>query len=561
MSTMPHHHYRPFKPVLLPDRLWPSKVIDQAPIWCAVDLRDGNQALINPMDPARKLRLFKQLVQIGFKEIEVGFPAASKDDFDFTREIITENHIPDNVTIQLLTQAREHLIRRSFEAIAGARQAIVHLYNSTSPLQRQVVFGMDRRQIIELAVKGVQLIHQLAQETDTTIRLQYSPESFSATELDFSVEICHAVMEAWGASRARPVILNLPATVESATPNVHADQIEWFCRHLPNREAAVISVHPHNDRGTAVAAAELAVMAGAQRVEGTLFGNGERTGNVDLITLAMNLFSQGVDPKVDLSDIQAVVDTYESCSGLAVHPRHPYGGELVFTAFSGSHQDAIQKGLRALKASDATHWSVPYLPVNPDHLGRNYEAFIRINSQSGKGGVSFVLENGFGIRPPAGVIVAFSQIVQKMADGLGRELQPEEIYQAFEDNYLPPPNGYQLLSYDHQPTTEADESCRLSGKLQHEENVSTFSARGSGPVSALVGALEEIVGVPIKINSFEQHGIGEGRDAKAVAYVSLSLDGGEAVFGVGLHANTTTSALDAVLRALSQGMKRRGGAF
>jgi 2-isopropylmalate synthase len=554
VKTMPHHHYRQFQPVVLPDRAWPGKIIDTAPIWCAVDLRDGNQALINPMDPERKLRLFKQLVKIGFLEIEVGFPAASRDDFDFTRQLITENLIPDNVTIQLLTQAREHLIRRSFTAIAGAKQAIVHLYNSTSPLQRRVVFGMGRQEIIDLAVNGVRLIRELAQETDTRIRLQYSPESFSATELDFSVEICQAVMEAWGASEADPVILNLPATVESATANVHADQIEWFCRSLPNLAAAIISIHPHNDRGTAVAAAELAMMAGADRVEGTLFGNGERTGNVDLVTLALNLFSQGVDPRLDLSDIQEVVDTFEGCSGLVVHPRHPYGGSLVFTAFSGSHQDAIQKGLRAMKASGASGWEVPYLPINPDHLGRRYESFIRINSQSGKGGVSYILEEMFGFRPPAGVIREFSSVIQQMADEMGREVQPEELHAAFTKSYLTPANGLELVSYDHHPTSNQESVCRLSGKLRYGAVMTEFDEEGSGPVSALVVILERVVNTKIKINSFEQHGIGEGRDAQAAAYVALSLNGSNSCFGVGLHANTTTSALEAVIRAVGRSL-------
>ncbi|MBF0359324.1 MAG: 2-isopropylmalate synthase [Magnetococcales bacterium] len=550
MNTMPFHHYKPFPPVILPDRTWPGKVIEKAPLWCAVDLRDGNQALINPMDPQQKMRLFNQLVAIGFKEIEVGFPAASRDDFDFTRQLIENNLIGDDITIQLLTQAREHLIRRSFESIAGAKQAIVHIYNSTSPLQRRVVFGMEQKEIIKLAVDGVALIRDLARDCDSKIRLQYSPESFSATELEFSVEICQAVMEAWGASVDNPVILNLPATVESATPNVHADQIEWFCRHLPNSNGAIISIHPHNDRGTAVAAAELALMAGAQRVEGTLFGNGERTGNVDLVTMAMNLFSQGVDPNLDLSNMAEIVNTFEECSDLAVHPRHPYSGSLVFTAFSGSHQDAIQKGLRALKEEENPGWSVPYLPINPDHLGRRYETFIRINSQSGKGGVAFVLEQMFGLRLPPGVVKEFSSTVQKMADESGRELQPDEIYAAFIKNYLNEPTEIELLSYDHRPMAGHDTVCRLSGKLRNGQNVVEFDEEGSGPVSALVVVLERVLQKVIKINSFDQHGVGEGRHAKAATYISLTLDGGPQSFGVGLHTNTTTSALAAVIRAV-----------
>jgi 2-isopropylmalate synthase len=550
MSTMPYHHYKPFPPVMLPDRTWPGKVIDKAPLWCAVDLRDGNQALINPMDPQQKMRLFNQLVAIGFKEIEVGFPAASRDDYDFTRQLIEKNLIGNDVTIQLLTQAREHLIHRSFEAIAGAKQAIVHLYNSTSPLQRRVVFGMEQKEIIKLAVDGVRLIRELARDSDSKIRLQYSPESFSATELEFSVEICQAVMEEWGATVDNPVILNLPATVESSTPNVHADQIEWFCRHLTNSQGAIISIHPHNDRGTAVAAAELALMAGAERVEGTLFGNGERTGNVDLVTMAMNLFSQGVDPKLDLSNMAEIVNTFEECSDLAVHPRHPYSGSLVFTAFSGSHQDAIQKGLRALKEEEIPGWSVPYLPINPDHLGRRYETFIRINSQSGKGGVAFVLEQMFGLRLPPGLVQEFSPSVQKMADEAGRELQPDEIYEAFKKIYLAEPTEIELLSYDHSPIAEHDSVCRLSGKLRYGQKVVEFDEEGSGPVSALVVVLESVLQKAIKINSFEQHGVGDGRHAKAVAYVALTLDAGPQCFGVGLHTNTTTSALAAVIRAV-----------
>jgi 2-isopropylmalate synthase len=550
MKTMPHHHYTPFAPVSLPDRKWPNKVIDKAPIWCAVDLRDGNQALINPMDPERKLRLFNQLVAMGFKEIEVGFPAASQDDFDFTRQLIEESAVPDDVTIQLLTQSREHLIRRSFEAIKGAKRAIVHLYNSTSPLQREVVFGMGKQEVIDLAVEGVGLIRKLASECDTQIRLQYSPESFSNTELDFSVAICQAVMDAWGASSDNPVILNLPATVESATPNVHADQIEWFCRNLQNSKAAIISLHPHNDRGCAVAAAELGVMAGAARVEGTLFGNGERTGNVDLVTLALNLFSQGVDPKLDLSNIQEIVDTFESCSGLKIHPRHPYSGELVFTAFSGSHQDAIQKGLRALKDSGATGWSVPYLPINPDHLGRQYETFIRINSQSGKGGVAFILEEKFGLRLPKELVKDFSQTVQKMADQSGQELQPQEIYEAFTKYYLTPTKKVELLSYENHPIPDQESESRLIGKVRYGKDEIEFVEKGSGPVSAFVAVLERVLDTKIKINSFEQHGVGEGRDAKAVTYVALTANNKQPCFGVGLHTNTTTSSLEAVIRAV-----------
>jgi 2-isopropylmalate synthase len=425
---MPAHKYRPFGPVALADRTWPSRTLERAPLWCSVDLRDGNQALVEPMGLDRKRLMFAALVKMGFKEIEVGFPSASQPDFDFVRALIEEDLIPADVTIQVLTQAREHLIRRTFEALRGAPHAIVHLYNSTSPLQRRVVFGLDRPAIRDIAVDGTRLCAELAAEMrETDVRFEYSPESFTGTELDFALEVCEGVMDAWGASPRRPVILNLPATVEMSTPNIYADQIEWFGRHVSRRESVVLSLHPHNDRGTAVAAAELGLLAGADRVEGTLFGNGERTGNVDVVTLALNLFTQGVDPELDIPDIDALVKLAEHCNRLPVHPRHPYAGQLVFTAFSGSHQDAIRKGLAARRRAGDVTWEVPYLPIDPSDVGRTYEAIIRINSQSGKGGVGYVLETDFGIEVPREELVQFSQRVQEEAERTGEEVTPERV--------------------------------------------------------------------------------------------------------------------------------------
>ncbi len=432
MSRMPVHKYRPFPPVGLPDRRWPSAVLRRAPRWCSVDLRDGNQALLDPMGPDRKRALFEKLVEVGFQEIEVGFPSASGPERDFVRALIEEDRIPAGVTVQVLTQSREPLIRRTFESLRGARRAVVHLYNSTSELQRRVVFGKDRAGIVEIALEGTRLARALADAMpETEIGFEYTPESFTGTELDFAVEICAAVLDAWGATPERPVILNLPATVEMSTPNVYADQVEWFLRHLPGRDRCLLSVHPHNDRGTAVAAAELALLAGADRVEGTLFGNGERTGNVDLVTLAMNLFSQGIDPELDLGDLDGLVAAAEEATRLPVHPRHPYAGRLVYSAFSGSHQDAIKKGFAALRRGDGARWEVPYLPIDPADVGRTYQAVIRVNSQSGKGGVAWVLEEHGGIRLPREELQAFSAVVQRRTEERGGELTPGEILELY----------------------------------------------------------------------------------------------------------------------------------
>src|SRR5882762_1169448 len=465
MASMPIHKYRPFQPVHLPRRTWPSRTIERAPIWCSVDLRDGNQALVEPMGAERKRRMFDLLVRLGFKEIEVGFPAASQTDFDFVRELIEGDLVPEDVTIQVLTQSRSELIKRTFDAIAGSRRAIVHLYNSTSELQRRVVFGQDRAGIIDIAVTGAKLIGELVSAVpDTEIIHQYSPESFTGTELDFAVEICEAVLETWGATPAKKAILNLPATVEMATPNVYADQIEWFGRHITGRDRFVLSVHPHNDRGTGVAAAELAILAGAERGEGTLFGNGERTGNVDLMTLALNLYSQGVDPKLTIADIDAIVETVEYCNRLPVHPRHPYAGELVYTAFSGSHQDAIKKGFEALAKRNDELFEVPYLPIDPKDLGRTYDAVIRVNSQSGKGGVAYLLKADHDLELPRALQVEFSRIVQEVADHTGKELSSADIWSLFEKTYLRR-DGVVLKDYSIFPEPRAPEQRRIAATI------------------------------------------------------------------------------------------------
>src|SRR5579872_4278357 len=452
MSSMPIHKYRPFAPINLSDRKWPSRVIDKAPIWCSVDLRDGNQALVEPMGPERKRRMFDMLVKLGFKEIEVGFPAASETDFSFVRELVEKDLVPDDVTIQVLTQARAELIERSFESIRGAKRAIMHLYNSTSTLQRRVVFGLDEAGITDIAVTGARQIRELAEAMpQTEVVYQYSPESFTGTELPYAVEICEAVMDVWQPTPQKKVILNLPATVEMATPNVYADQIEWFGRTIKNRDSIVLSLHPHNDRGTGVAAAELGVMAGADRVEGTLFGNGERTGNVDVMTLALNLFTQGVDPGLAIKDVDEIVRTVEYCNQLPVHPRHPYAGELVYTAFSGSHQDAIKKGFEALAKRNDGVWEVPYLPIDPKDLGRTYEAVIRVNSQSGKGGVAYLLKEDHGLDLPRALQIEFSKIVQEVADRTGKEQTSADIWSLFEKTYLSADRGIRLVDYSVMP--------------------------------------------------------------------------------------------------------------
>ncbi|UCH73742.1 MAG: 2-isopropylmalate synthase [Rhodospirillales bacterium] len=557
MNVMPAQKYRPFAPIDLPDRQWPSQTINRPPVWCSVDLRDGNQALIEPMGSERKRRMFDTLVGMGFKEIEVGFPAASETDYAFVRELIEANRIPDDVTIQVLTQSRAELIDRTFDALEGAHRVIVHLYNSTSELQRRVVFGLDRAGITRIAVDGAERIaERAAARPDTKWVFQYSPESFSGTELDYAVEICEAVMDVYRPSPQDRMILNLPGTVEMATPNVYADQIEWFCRHLRNRDTAIISIHPHNDRGTAVAAAELAVMAGAERVEGTLFGNGERTGNVDVVTLAMNLFTQGVDPGLDISDIGSLVRVAEYCNQLSVHPRHPYAGELVFTAFSGSHQDAIKKGLAAQQKSNSGVWNVPYLPLDPSDVGRSYEAVIRVNSQSGKGGIAYLLEQDYGLVMPRRLQIEFGPIVQAIADDTGKELSAADIWAAFQAEYLAPNGPYELVTYRTLPDRKIRGQRNIAATLRVDGALQEIAGRGNGPVDAFLDALREHRGNGIRITDYREHAIGHGADATAAAYVEVEIDGRATLFGVGMDTNIVMASLKAVTSAVNRAIGR-----
>ena len=552
MSRMRTEKYRPYPPVELPDRTWPAKTITKAPIWCSVDLRDGNQALIDPMDPARKQRLFDLLVEIGFKEIEVGFPAASQTDYDFLRQLIEKDSIPDDVTIMVLTQAREELIERTFESIRGARAAIVHLYNSTSELQRRIVFRADRAGVKKIAVDGATwCLRGVEKVPETDVRFEYSPESFTGTELDYAVEVCEAVLEVWQPTPERKAILNLPATVEMSTPNIHADQIERFCRDLSGRESAIISIHPHNDRGTAVAAAELALMAGAERIEGTLFGNGERTGNVDLVTLALNLFSQGVDPKLDFSDIDELRRVVEYCNQLPINPRHPYTGDLVYTSFSGSHQDAINKGMqaRAKKPEDGV-WEVPYLPIDPKDVGRSYEAIIRVNSQSGKGGVAYVLKTEHHLELPRRLQIEFSKAIQKIADSEGGEVTPEEIWRAFEGEYLKPVRPLELISLRHLEGEPGHD--RIEAVLRVDGVERTVAGAGHGPVDALVAALGEELGIGVRILDYAEHAMRSGADATAAAYIEADIDG-NVFWGVGIDESIVVASMRALISAINCG--------
>lgn len=554
MRIDPTQKYRPFQPIPLSDRQWPSRTIAKAPIWCSVDLRDGNQALVEPMGPERKLRMFKTLVKMGYKEIEIGFPSASQTDFDFCRELIEGGHIPADVTIQVLTQARDHLISRTYEALVGARRAIVHVYNSTSTLQRRVVFNQDMKGIKEIAVHGATLVRDLAaqQKGGTEFVFQYSPESFTGTEIDYAIEVCEAVMDVWQPTPQNPCILNLPATVEMSTPNIYADQIEYFCRKLKNRKSAIISLHPHNDRGTGVAAAELGVLAGADRIEGTLFGNGERTGNVDLVTLGLNLFTQGVDPEVDFSDINELVRTAEYCNQLPVHPRHPYAGDLVFTAFSGSHQDAIKKGFAAMKQSNSGEWEVPYLPIDPADVGRSYEAVIRINSQSGKGGVAYVLETDYGLTLPRRLQVEFSQVVQDIADKSGKEITAGQIWQSFNDEYLSLAEPYAFLSHQTLADSHASELRNLTAGIRDRGKEITITGRGNGPIDAFMDALKRHSGIDLKVVDYREHSVGVGNDANAVAYIEMAMPDGRTVFGVGKDSNIVTASLKAIISATNR---------
>jgi len=556
MSSMPINaaaKYTPFAPIDLPDRTWPGAVITKPPIWCSVDLRDGNQALIEPMDADRKTRMFKLLVQMGFKEIEVGFPAASETDFSFVRQLIEQRMIPDDVTIQVLTQARAELIDRSFEALKGARRAIVHLYNSTSTVQRRVVFGLDRAGIIDIAVKGAERIKALADAApETEWVFQYSPESFTGTELDFARDICAAVADVFKPTPARKLIINLPATVEMATPNIYADQIEWCHRNLKHRDSIILSLHPHNDRGTGVAAAELGVMAGADRIEGTLFGNGERTGNVDIVTLALNMFTQGIDPALDMSDINSIRQTVEYCNQLPVHPRHPYGGDLVFTAFSGSHQDAIKKGFDARAASNSKVWEVPYLPIDPADLGRSYEAIIRINSQSGKGGIAYILKSDYGLEVPRLLQVEFSKTIQAIADGTGKEIGPELIWETFRSEYLDRADPVAFRGHTTLPDTVDPEQRVMSARVTIDGAERTIEGRGNGPIAAYVDALARSAGRSITVLDYHQHATGHGADAGSVTYIQAQRPDGQVVWGVGMSPNIVVASLKAVTSAVNR---------
>ena len=561
MRRTPKDKYRPYPAVNLRDRRWPERAITAAPAWCSVDLRDGNQALIDPMDVSRKRRLFDVLVRMGFKEIEVGFPASSQPDFDFVRLLVEEELIPADVTIQVLTQARDELIERTFESVVGARRAIIHLYNSTSTLQRRVVFGQDRDGITAIAVRGAELIKRLASDQrGTDFVFEYSPESFTGTELDYAREICEAVMEVWQPTAQQPIILNLPATVEMSTPNIYADQIEWCHRNFRNREAFILSVHPHNDRGSAVAAAELALMAGAQRVEGTLFGNGERTGNVDLVTLALNLFSQGVDPKLDIDNIDELRRVVEACNQLPVHPRHPYVGELVYTAFSGSHQDAIKKGMEALAASGSETWEVPYLPIDPHDVGRTYEAIIRVNSQSGKGGVAYILKHDYQLDLPRRLQIEFMRVIQEITDVTGKEITPPEIWNAFQATYLTPAPDLELIEHDtsdHAVAGGADRT-RLQAVVRLSGIEQTIAGKGNGPIAAFTDALARECGIEVNVVDYVEHAVGAGADATAVAYVEATGEGVGALWGVGMSPNILTASLKAVVSAVNRIHGRSG---
>ncbi|HDZ46138.1 MAG TPA: 2-isopropylmalate synthase [Halomonas sp.] len=550
MLTDPSKKYRPFVAVDLPDRQWPSKRIETAPSWCSVDLRDGNQSLIDPMDQERKERFFAMLLNVGFKEIEVGFPSASQTDFDFVRSLIEQNKIPDDVTIQVLTQARPHLIERTFEALKGAKNAIVHVYNATDPMFRRVVFNVNKPECVQIAVEATQQIRaQMEAAPETNWTFQYSPELFTTTEMDFAVEIVEAVMDAYGANASKRMIVNLPATVEVATPNNYADQIEWFCRHVKNRDHLIVSVHPHNDRGTGIAAAELTLMAGADRVEGTLFGNGERTGNVDIVTLAMNMFTQGVHPQLDFSNITPVMREVEYCNQLPVHPRHPYVGDLVFTAFSGSHQDAIKKGMADRRANPDAVWDVPYLPIDPLDVGRSYEAVIRVNSQSGKGGVSYLLEQEHGIELPRRLSIEFSQVVQEVAERTGKEITAQMIYQAFLDEYLEKRAPFGLVS--HRLSSEPDSpKVALEAVVETDGSRQTLKGEGNGPLAAFIKALVAS-GQDVEIIDYHEHARGQGADAEAIAYVEVRIDG-KSVFGVGTDESITSASMKGVLSAINR---------
>lgn len=556
-----YEKYVGFKPIDIKDRTWPDKTITKAPIWCSVDMRDGNQALVDPMNLQEKLELFSTLVKIGVKEIEVGFPSASETEYEILRTLIDGGYIPDDVTIQVLVQARPHLIKKTFEAISGAKNVIVHFYNSTSTLQRKVVFKTDMQGVIDIAVKGAKLIYELTEEQkksnpETNIRFEYSPESFTGTEMDNAVEICRQVMEELHITKDNPIILNLPSTVEGSTPNGYADQIEYFCRHLPNRDAAIISLHPHNDRGTGVAAAELALLAGADRIEGTLFGNGERTGNVDLVTLALNMWTQGVDPELDFSDINKIKEVYERTTHMTVPPRHPYAGELVFTAFSGSHQDAINKGKMYMEESHSDLWEVPYLPIDPADVGREYEPIIRINSQSGKGGTAYILSSEYGIKMPKAMHPEFGAIVQKACDEKGKELLSSEVFDLFQKEYRNVCGPYKLLNYKVSEEKNEEDyltSVHFTGKIRSRNNeITEIEGTGSGPIGAFFSAIQKIGITDYQFVDYSEHAISVGSDSKAISYIHLKNPQRKDVFGIGVSHNISYASMKGIICAINR---------
>ena len=561
MMNQGYKKYKPFTPIDLPDRQWPNRVIDHAPIWCSVDLRDGNQALVDPMNLEEKLEYFKTLIAVGFKEIEVGFPSASETEYEILRTLIDGHYIPDDVTIQVLVQARPHLIKKTFEAIDGAKNVIVHFYNSTSTLQRKVVFKTDMDGVIQIAVDGARLIYELTEEEkkrhpEMNIRFEYSPESFTGTEMDNAVEICRRVMEELHITKENPIILNLPSTVEGSSPNGYADQIEYFCRHLPNRDAAIISLHPHNDRGEGVAATELALMAGADRVEGTLFGNGERTGNVDVVTLALNMWTQGVDPELDFHNINKIKEVYERCTKMQVPPRQPYAGELVFTAFSGSHQDAINKGKIYMEESGTPYWEIPYLPIDPADVGREYEPIIRINSQSGKGGTAFILANNYGIKMPKSMHPEFSAVVQKACDEKGKELKAEEVFDLFQQEYRNVCGPYRLVNYKiSEEKNEQDDLTHVhfSGELKYKDNAPVqIEGNGNGPVAAFCDAMNQTEVASYQFVDYSEHAISVGSDSKAISYIHLKNPQWKDIFGIGVSHNIGYASMKGIICAINR---------
>jgi 2-isopropylmalate synthase len=554
MQKKPITKYKPWGVINLPDRQWPNRTIERAPQWCSVDLRDGNQALPIPMGVKEKVELFKLLCEIGFNQIEIGFPSAAHTEFDFARKLIDGNLVPDGVSLQVLTQAREHLIKRSFESLRGAKKAIIHVYNSTSPLQRQVTFGMSKEQIKQIAIEGVSLVKKLLPELpDTEVQLEYSPESFSDTEVDYALEVCEAVMDAWEPTDNNPIILNLPATVELFTPNIHADQIEWFSRNLTERNKAIISLHTHNDRGTGTAATELGLLAGADRVEGTLFGNGERTGNLDIVTVALNMYSQGLHPNLHFDNIEGIRETYERTTGMTVHDRHPYGGDLVFTAFSGSHQDAIKKGMDQRKNASGDgqeHWQVPYLSIDPGDIGRSYEAIIRINSQSGKGGVAYVLSREFGLELPKPMHPEVGQMMNKKADSESRELAAEEIYETFKKEFLNKKEPLNLISYETGKGDNDYLSC--SAVIENNGKKIELSGQGNGPINAFVHAMENAGLKDFKLIDYRQHSIGGGSATESAAFVQLQIKSGKVAYGCGIHASIEKSGILALISSYNR---------